>query len=217
MNTGNNTEMKKEAEEWTLHRMTNVHNILEMWQGSQNLHATQKESRAEYKQMTAVRYISNMEEIVKASWSLFQPDGATAFKMSERSPLPPPLSANDLPGGRTQLLNARRIRILHRDAVECDEDSAQESISDTEDWINWNGDIDNANDSEDDCSAIFESDIEQANSIEDPECPEQRDVCASPHLPRLIRPTWKSKRQVEEVLVTVNAIETRRNMGAKRK
>jgi hypothetical protein len=42
-NTGNDSEMKKEAEDRKLHRMAKVHNSLEMWQGSQNLRATQKE------------------------------------------------------------------------------------------------------------------------------------------------------------------------------
>jgi len=45
-NTENHSEMKKEAEERKLHRMAKVHDFLEMWQGSQNLHATEKESRA---------------------------------------------------------------------------------------------------------------------------------------------------------------------------
>ena len=138
--TENNSEMKKEVEERKLRRMAKVHDILEMWQDSQNLRATHKEHCAQNKQMTAVGYISDMEEIVKASWSLFQHDGAAAFKLSERSPLPPPLSAKDLPGGRTQILNARRIQRLNRHPVQNDEDSASESISDTEDWLNWNGD-----------------------------------------------------------------------------
>jgi hypothetical protein len=103
-NTENDSEMKKEAEERKWYRMAKVHDFLEMWQGSQNLHATQKESRAQNKQMTTVGYISDTEEIVKASWSFFQHDGAAAFKLSERSPLPPALSAKDLPGGRTQIL-----------------------------------------------------------------------------------------------------------------
>jgi len=85
-NTENDSEMKKEAEERKLHRMAKVHDFLEMLQGSQNLRATQKESHAQNKQMTAVEYISDMEEIVKASWSLFQHDRAAAFKLSERSP-----------------------------------------------------------------------------------------------------------------------------------
>jgi hypothetical protein len=74
--------------------------------------------------MTAVGYISDTEEIVKASWSLFQHDGAAAFKLSERSPLPPALSAKDLPGGKSQILNIRRIRKINRHPVESDEDSA---------------------------------------------------------------------------------------------
>jgi len=106
-NTENNSEIKKDAEERKLHRMAKVHDFLEMWQCSQNLRAAQKESRDQNKQMTAVGYISDMEEIVKASWSLFQHDGAAPFKLSERSPLPPALSAKDLPGGRTQILNVR--------------------------------------------------------------------------------------------------------------
>jgi hypothetical protein len=217
MNTENDLEMKKEAEERKLHRMAKVHDFLEMWQGSQNLRATQKESRAQNKQMTAVGYISDTEEIVKSSWSLFQHDGAAAFKLSERSPLPPALSAKDLPGGRTQILNVRRIRRINRHPVESDEDSAPESISDTEDWLNWNGDLDNPNDSEEDCAADDDSDIEHNNCIEDPECPEQQDVCAAPNVPGLVRPTRKSKRQAEKVLVTVNAVETRRNKGGKKK
>jgi hypothetical protein len=92
-NTVNDSEMTTEAEERKLHRMAKVHDFLEMWQGSQNVHATQKESGAQNKQVTAVGYISDTEEIVKASWSLLQHDGAAVLKLSERSPLPPALSA----------------------------------------------------------------------------------------------------------------------------
>jgi len=182
-NTENYSEMKKEAEERKLHRMAKVHDFLEMWQGSRNLHATQKESRAQNKQMTAVEYISDTEEIIKASWSLFQHDGAAAFKLLERSPLPPALSAKDLPGGRTQIFNVRRIRRINSHPVKSDDHSAPESISDTDDWLNWNGDLHNPNDSEEDCVADDESDIEHNNCIEDPECPEQQDVSAAPNVP----------------------------------
>jgi len=109
MNTENDSEIKKEAEERKLHKMAKVHDFLEMWQGSNNLRATQKKSSTQNKQMTAVGYISDTAEIVKASWSLFQHDGAAAFKLPERSPLPPALSAKNLPGGRTQILNVRYI------------------------------------------------------------------------------------------------------------
>jgi hypothetical protein len=103
MNTENDLEMKEEAKEKKLHIMAKVYDFLEMWQGSQNLPATQQESLAQNKQMTAVGYISNMVAIVKVSWSLFQEDGEAAFKLSERSLLPPAWSAKDLPGGRTQI------------------------------------------------------------------------------------------------------------------
>jgi len=172
MNTENNSTMRKEAEERKLHRMAKVHNFLEMWQGSQNLCATQRESRAQYRQMPAVGYIPDTEEIVKASWSHFQLDGAAEFILSERFPLPPPLSAKNLPGGRTQILNVHHIRRIDRHPVESHDDHAPGSISVTEDWLNWNGDLDNPNDSEDDCVAVVESDIKQDNSIEDPEHPE---------------------------------------------
>jgi hypothetical protein len=60
-NTDNDSEMKKEAEGKKLHRMVKVHNFLEIWQGSQNLRATQKDSCTQNKQMTAVGYISDTE------------------------------------------------------------------------------------------------------------------------------------------------------------
>jgi hypothetical protein len=46
-NTENNSEIQKEVEERKLHRMAQDHDFLEMWQGSQNLYATQKKSRAQ--------------------------------------------------------------------------------------------------------------------------------------------------------------------------
>jgi len=82
----NDIELNREAEERTLHRMAKVHNLLQMWHDSQNLCATQKESHARHKQMSAIEYISDTEEIVNASWTNFQLDGAAAFKLSQRSP-----------------------------------------------------------------------------------------------------------------------------------
>jgi len=97
----NDMEMKREVEQKKLHQMAKVHNFLEMWQGSQNLRATQKESCTHNNQMAAFGYISDTEEMVKASWSHFQHDGAAAFKLLEKSPVPPALSAKDLPGEQT--------------------------------------------------------------------------------------------------------------------
>ena len=45
--TDNDMEMIREAEQMKWHRMAMVHDFLEMWQGRQNLQATQKESCAQ--------------------------------------------------------------------------------------------------------------------------------------------------------------------------
>jgi len=91
--------MKKEAEESILHRMAKVDDVLEIWHGSRILCATQKGSRAQTKQMTAAGFISDTKVMFKASWSLSQHDGSAAFKVTERSPLPPALCTQDLIGG----------------------------------------------------------------------------------------------------------------------
>jgi len=195
--------------------MAKVHNFLGIWQGSKNLHATRKEFRTQNKQMTAIGYISDTEVIVKASWSLFHHDGAAAFIFSEWSPLPPALLAKDLPGGHTRILNVRQIRRINRHPADSDEDSTPQRISDTENWLTWHQDLDNPNDSEDDCTADVQSAIEQDNRIHDPESPEQRDVSTVPNVRGLIQLTVKSKRQAEKVLVMLNSIETRRNQGVK--
>jgi hypothetical protein len=103
--TDNDMELKREVEEKMLHRMAKVHEVLEMWQGSQTLRATQKESGIQNEQMTALGYISDTEEIVKASRSNFHHDGVAVFKLLEKSHVPLALSAKDLPGERTQVLN----------------------------------------------------------------------------------------------------------------
>jgi hypothetical protein len=114
-------------------------------------------------------------------------------------------------------LNVCRILRINRHPVESVKDSAPESISDTEDWLHWDGDLDIPNDSEENCAADDDSDIEHNNCIEDPECLEQQYVSAAPNVPGLVRPTRKSERQAEKVLMTVNAAETRRNKGRKKK
>jgi len=215
MNTEKSSEMKKEAGDMKLHWMAKVPNILEMWQGSQNLRVAQKESCAPNKHRTAVGYISDTEEIVKASWSLFHHDGVAAFTMSGISFFPPAMSAKNHRGGQTKIWNVRRIRRINHHPVECDKDITPDSISDTDNWPSSNGNLDNPNDSEYDLMADCESDIVPNNGIEDAECPEQQDVSATPNVPGLVWPTRKSKRQAENVLVTVNAIETRRNNGVK--
>jgi len=215
VSTDNDMEMKREAEEKKLHRMAKVHDFSGMWQGSLTLRATQNESRAQNKQMTAVGYISDTKEIVKASWSNFDHDGAAAFKLSEKSPVPPGSSAKDLPGGRTEVLNVRRIKRIDRHPSESDDDRSPENISDPENWLTWNGDLDNPNDSEDDWEADNESDTELDNGSEVLQTMEMRNVSAAQNVPGLIRPIRQSKKKVEKALLTVNIMETRRNKGTK--
>jgi len=114
-------------------------------------------------------------------------------------------------------LNAPQIETINRHPVQRDEDSAPESISDTRNWLTWKCNLDNLNDSEDNYTADIESVIEQHNGNVDLENQEQQDVSARPNVPRLLRPIRKSKRQAEKVLVTVNAMETRRNKGINKK
>jgi len=136
-----------------------------------------------------------------------------AFKFSGRSPFPPALSAKELAAGRTQVSNVCRISRINCYPAESDDDSAPESISDTDNWLNWNGALDNPSKSEDDSEADNESDVELVNCFENPECPELLDACATPNVPGLIRPTWRAKNKTEKGLVTVNATETRRIRG----
>jgi len=76
--------------------------------------------------------------------------------------------------------------------------------------VNCIGDWDNSNDSEDDGKADVES------GINHPECPKQQDISASPNDPGLIWPTRRSQKQAGKVLVTIDAMETRRNKRIKK-
>jgi len=197
--------------------MAKVHNIFEMWQDSQNPPATEKGSGAHNKQVTAVGYVYDTDEIVKELSSVIRHDGVVAFKSSGRSPLPPPFPAKDTPGGQTQIFNVRQIWGFNCYPVTSDEESAPEGMRNTEDWLNRNRDLDNRSDSEDDFTADVEPDSGQQKPIQDPEYPDERDVSATANFPRLIRARVQSKRQAQMVLMTVIAIETRRNQGLKEK
>lgn len=50
--------------------MAKVHDVLEMWQWSQNLFAAQTESGVQNRQMRAIEYISDTETVFIASWVL---------------------------------------------------------------------------------------------------------------------------------------------------
>jgi len=57
---------------------------------------------------------------------------------------------------------------MNHQQAERDEDSALECISETEDWLNWNGVLDNPNVREEHCAAADEYDVEHNNGIDDP-------------------------------------------------
>ena len=127
------------------------------------------------------------------------------------------MSAKDLPGGQTQILDVLWIERIDHHPIESDEDSAPEIISNTKNWLNTNGNLENPIDSEGDREADIESDMQLDNGMEDLESPELQLMSAAPFIPRLIWPTWQSKSQAESRLVMVNTTETGRNTGKKRK
>jgi hypothetical protein len=131
--------------------------------------------------------------------------------------VPQGLSAKDRPGGRTQVLNVRRIQPNDRHPAESDEDSSPESITHSKNWLNWNGDLANQNPSKDDWEVDNESDIELDNSSEVSETLEVRNVSGAPNVPGLIRHIRQATKKVETGLVTVVLMETRRTKGIKKK
>ena len=187
-----------------------------MWQGSQYIRATQRESPVQNKQMTAIWYVSDTEMIIKASWSPFQHNGAAEFTWSERLPLPPALSSTDLSAWPIQLSNVSQITRLDHHPVQSDEDSKWEIISDTENWLHCNGDLNDPIDSNNDCQADVESNKELDNGIAYHKSPEQGVMSATSNVPGLIWPVWKSKRQAEQWFVMVNALEIRSNTKSKK-
>jgi len=154
--------------------MAEVHNFLDLWQGSKSLHATKKESHAQNKQITAIGYISDTEEIIEVSLSNFHNDGEAAVKLSERSPLPPALSSNDLAGGGTQVLHVRQIKIVNRRPGRNDKDSTPGSISITENWLDGIGDLESPNATDDNREADTKSAMELDSCMEAPESAENR-------------------------------------------
>jgi hypothetical protein len=75
--------------------------------------------------------------------------------------------------------------------------------------------LDNLNDSTEDWEADTESDMELDNGSEDAETTEQQNVSAAPKVLGLIQDIPRSKQKAEKVLMTVNVLETRRNMWIK--
>jgi hypothetical protein len=83
--------------------------------------------------------------------------------------------------------------------------------------LNWNGDLDNPNQSEDECDAEDQSDIDHANGIRATESQECWVVSATPNVARLIWPIQRSIKEAEKWLMTISAMETRSNKENKTK
>jgi hypothetical protein len=109
------------------------------------------------------------------------------------------------------VLNFRQLRRTNRHPVERDEDSIQDSISDTENWLNWNGCGDYQNKSENDCEANDRFETKLSNGLRALVIPEHLVVCATPNVTGLIQPRQRGMKQDEKELMTVSAMETRWN------
>jgi hypothetical protein len=127
------------------------------------------------------------------------------------------VSAKDLPGGRTQVINICQIIKMDRHTSHSCEDSAPESISDTENWLTSKDDLDHPTERENECEADDKSDIEPCSGLKPSESPDHLVVHAIQNVPTLIQPIPKSIKQAEKGVVTVSAIETMRNKGIKNK
>jgi predicted nuclease of predicted toxin-antitoxin system len=197
--------------------MAKVHGFLEMWQDSKILRSTQKAAHAQNPQMTAMGYISDSEETVKSWWSAFQFDGAAAFQLTENSLLPLTLLQIDLSGGKTKVINFHRIQSINQHPPESDDDSAAECNSDTEDWHNRTGDLDDPNDYEIEGQADIKDEMYVSD---DSDVNDGLEVKAAPNIPGLIRPVRKSthlpQEPITESLPTIN-IETRKGKGYRRR
>jgi hypothetical protein len=82
--------------------------------------------------------------------------------------------------------------------------------------LNWNGDLDTPNGSEDNYKGDIESDKGPDNSNEDPGGTKQRNLSVAPNVPGLVRPTLWSRRQAKIILVMVNVVQMKRNKRFKK-
>jgi len=80
----------------------------------------------------------------------------------------------------------------------------QKAFQTPKNWLNWNGALDNANESEHNWEADNESDMELDNGRENAETPEQRNVSATLNVSGLIRPTRRTKMEIEKALMMIN-------------
>ena len=78
-------------------------------------------------------------------------------------------SAKNILGAWTDVLNDHQMNRINCHRADCNEDSVPESNSNTDNWLNWNGDCDNPTVSKDNWEVHNESAVELGNGTEDPE------------------------------------------------
>ena len=194
----NNVDIKTAQEEVKLHKMVKTHDFLEMWDGSQRLRATQKAVRSQNTQMTALGYISDTEECGERISTDLADDGEVAFRSYVECAPPKTLPLSSLINGKTKVLKLHRIRRVDRLSTQTDDESAPEDATEAEEWLNWNGDVEEAvedqttndladEESEDDLIMCVRTKEPQVRSVID----------AAPNVLGVVRPTRKSRRLAE--------------------
>jgi hypothetical protein len=124
--------------------------------------------------------------MINTSWCIIQYDVAAAFTAAERSPLPPVLSANDLPSGRTQVLNVCQVKRIDCHPAKSIKNCTLERLSYTEIWLYCSDDLDIATRSEDDCDVYNDLNMELLNGIKAAESPKHHIASTAPNVPLLI-------------------------------
>ena len=118
--------------------------------------------------------------------------------LMERRPSPPALSKAELPDGKNKVLH---IKPIHRLNCYIDEESASEIDTDGEDWLNWDGDIDQ--------ESKVASMEESSDNDSDPEMNSAQsfdEVLAAPIILGLIHPLQKSARIENRIISSRSTI-----------
>lgn len=109
----------------------------------------------------------------------------------------------DLKGGQTQLLNLHRIKQTNCNAAKSQRNIAPDSISDTKNWLDWHGVLDNIHDSEKNWEVDKQYNIEPDNGITDSQNSLQRNVSGTQNIAGMVRPTRSATNKAEQLFITV--------------
>lgn len=127
----------------------------------------------------------------------------------------PPLSAKALRAERIQVFNVRPIKRIDRDPTVTDEDSAPESVLDTEYWLDRNGDFNILNRREHEWDVDNKSEIVLEHGIRHSETSDHWDVRATLNVAGFVWPIRRSTNKADNVLVAVGTMDARRSTAIK--